>query len=169
MFSNDENINERKKEYAEMKKAKDPSIWLDSDFPENRKYKHMLYWPLSVCILNVHSWIRGKVRLIYKDVWTAGEIKKKQQHFEGSISQRRVRIDHGFKVLNEFEVIKLNKIGNTKEGAFAFWGRLISLFLNMQNLETLRRFKWTNAEIKENLQSEIADTSILRKNGVLHL
>jgi len=26
MFSNDENINERKKEYAEMKKAKDPSI-----------------------------------------------------------------------------------------------------------------------------------------------
>ena len=29
-------------------------------------------------------------------------------------------IDHGFKVLNEFEVIKLNKIGSTKEGAFAF-------------------------------------------------
>ena len=47
-------------------------------------------------------------------------LKKKQQHFEGSISQRRVMIDHGFKVLNEFEVIKLNKIGSTKEGAFAF-------------------------------------------------
>ena len=78
MFSTDEHINERKKEYAEMKKAKDPSISLESDFPENRKYKHMLYWPLSVCILNVHSWIRGKVRFIYKDVWTAGEIKKKK-------------------------------------------------------------------------------------------
>ena len=55
MFSTDEHINERKKEYAEMKKAKDPSISLESDFPENRKYKHMLYWLLSVCILNVHS------------------------------------------------------------------------------------------------------------------
>lgn len=33
-----------------MKKTKDPSILLDSDFPENRKYKHMLYWPSSVCI-----------------------------------------------------------------------------------------------------------------------
>ena len=55
MISTGELINERKKEYAKMKKTKDPSILLDSDFPENRKYKHMLYWPLSVCMLNVYS------------------------------------------------------------------------------------------------------------------
>ena len=47
-----------------------------------------------------------------------------------------VRTDHGFKVLNEFEVIKQDS--KHKEGNFAFWRWLISLFLNMQNLETLR-------------------------------
>ena len=105
MISTDELINERKKEYAKMKKTKDPSILLDSDFPENRKYKHMLYWPLSVCMLNVYSWIRGQVRVIYKDIWT-GEIKKKKNTLKEAFHRGRVRTDHGFKVLNEFEVIK---------------------------------------------------------------
>ena len=61
-----------------------------------------------------------KLNIIIKTSELLVRLKKKQQHFEGSISQRRVMIDHGFKVLNEFEVIKLNKIGSTKEGAFAF-------------------------------------------------
>lgn len=110
MISTDELINERKKEYAKMKKTKDPSILLDSDFPENRKYKHMLYWPSSVCMLNVYSWIRAQVRVIYKDIWT-GEIQNKQTNKQNTALKEafhrgRVRTDHDFKVLNEFEVIK---------------------------------------------------------------
>ena len=63
-------------------------------------------------------------------------LKKKTNTLKEAFHRGGVRTDHGFKVLNEFEAIKQDS--KHKEGNFAFWRWLISLFLNMQNLETLR-------------------------------
>lgn len=55
-----------------------------------------MYWLLSMCILNVHSQIREKVRLIYKDVSTAGEIFFFFNTLREAFHRGEARIDHGF-------------------------------------------------------------------------